>query len=126
MASKQWFTTFDLRFSYHQVKVDPRDLDKTVFICPRGMYMFRTMPFGLCNAGAIFQRLMDIVMTGLHMDIWFVYLDDIIIYSNKLESHLNRLVTVLERLRLASLKLKPVKCVLFQKSVYFLGHANRR
>ena len=64
MASAQWFSTFDMRSSYHQVQVDPRDIDKTAFICPRGMYRFCTMPFGLCNAGATFQRLMDIVMTG--------------------------------------------------------------
>ena len=122
MASAQWFSTFDLRSSYHQVTVASEDCDKTAFICPRGMYRFRTMPFGLCNAGATFQRLMDIVMTGLHMDICLVYLDDIIVYSNSMETHLNRLVTVLERLRSARLKLKPEKCALFQKSVSFLGH----
>jgi len=66
MASAQWFSTFDLRSSYHQVQVDEREADKTAFICPRGMYRFRAMPFGLCNAGATFQRLMDIVMSGLH------------------------------------------------------------
>ena len=122
IASAQWFSTFDLRSSYHQVKVNPGDNDKTAFICPRGMYRFRTMPFGLCNAGATFQRLIDIVMTGLNMDICVVYLDDIIVYSNGLGSHLNRLVTVFERLRSAGLKLKPEKCSLFQKSVSFLGH----
>jgi len=122
MASAQWFSTIDLRSSYHQVKVDTRDCDKTAFICPRGMYRFRTMPFGLCNAGSTFQRLMDIVMAGLHLEICLVYLDDIIVYSNSLESHLNRLVTVLSRLRFANLKLKPEKCIFLQKSVSFLGH----
>jgi len=47
MASAQWFSTFDLRSSYHQVQVHSPDMDKTAFICPRGMYHFRTMPFGL-------------------------------------------------------------------------------
>jgi hypothetical protein len=122
MATSKWFSTFDLRASYHQVMVDPRDMDKTTFICPRGMYRFRTMPFGLCNAGATFQRLMDIVMAGLHLDICLVYLDDIIIYSQSIEQHFERLVTILSRLRLAGLKLKPEKCALFQKAVSFLGH----
>ena len=122
MANAQWFSTFDLRSSYHQVKVNPTDSDKTAFICPRGMYKFRTMPFGLCNAGATFQRLMDIVMAGLHMDICLVYLDDIILYSRTAEEHLERLVTMLARLRGAGLKLKPEKCALFQKEVSFLGH----
>ena len=58
MASAQWFSTFDLQSSYHQVKVNPSDMDKTAFICSRGMYRFKTMPLGLCNAGATFQRLM--------------------------------------------------------------------
>ena len=122
MAMAKWFSTFDLRSSYHQVRVDPRDMDKTAFICPRGMYRFRTMPFGLCNAGATFQRLMDVIMAGLHLDICLVYLDDIIVYSRTPEEHFERLVLMFNRLRNSGLKLKPEKCCLFQKSVSFLGH----
>jgi RNase H-like domain found in reverse transcriptase/Reverse transcriptase (RNA-dependent DNA polymerase)/Zinc knuckle len=122
MANAKWFSTFDLRSSYHQVEVEPQDMDKTAFICPRGMYKFKTMPFGLCNAGATFQRLMDIVMTGLNMNICLVYLDDIICYSSTIEEHLERLMVLLQRLQKAGLKLKPEKCSLFQKSVSFLGH----
>ena len=104
------------------MQVSPEDTGKTAFICPRGMYKFRTMPFGPCNAGATFQRLMDIVMTGLNLNVCLVYLDDIIVFSTTLYQHLERLVTVMERLRTAGLKLKPEKCALFQKSVSFLGH----
>jgi len=78
MASATLFSTFDLRSSYHQVVVLPEDRDKTTFMCLRGMYRYRTMPFGLCNAGATFQRLMYVVMSGLHFDICLVYIDDII------------------------------------------------
>jgi len=122
MATAKWFSTFDLRSSYHQVQVEPQDMDKTAFICPRGQYRFRMMPFGLCNAGATFQRLMDIVMSGLHMNVCLVYLDDIICFSTTIEEHLERLTTILQRLRSSGLKLKPEKCLLFQKSVSFLGH----
>lgn len=122
MASATLFSTFDLRSSYHQVVVAPQDRDKTTFICPRGMYRYRTMPFGLCNAGATFQRLMDVVMSGLHLDVCLVYLDDIIVFSKTVEEHLERLVRVLGRLRSAGLKLKPEKCSLMRKSVTFLGH----
>jgi len=80
------------------------------------------MPFGLCNAGATFQRLMDIVMSGLHLDVCLVYLDDIIIFSKSIDEHLERLMRVLDRLRSAGLKLKPEKCALFKRSVTFLGH----
>jgi len=96
-------------------------MDKSAFVCPGGMYRFRTMPFGLCNAGATFQRLMDIVMTGLNLTVCLVYLDDIICYSLSVEQHLERLTTILQRLRSAGLKLKPEKCSLLQKCVSFLG-----
>ena len=82
MSNAKWFSTFDLRSSYHQVPVELEDRDKTAFICPRGMYRFKTMPFGLVSAGATFQRLMDIVLTGLNLDMCLVYLDDIIVYSS--------------------------------------------
>jgi len=122
MANATLFSTFDLRSSYHQVLVAPQDRDKTTFICPRGMYRYRTMPFGLCNAGATFQRLMDVVMSGLHLEVCLIYLDDIILFSRTIEEHLERLLRVLGRLRTAGLKLKPEKCSLMQKSVTFLGH----
>ena len=80
------------------------------------------MPSGLCNAGATFQRLMDVVMSGLNMNVCLVYSDDIICYSTTIEEHLERLATILQRLRSSGLKLKPEKCSLFQKSVSFLGH----
>jgi len=122
MASATLFSTFDLRSSYHQVQVAPQDRDKTTFICPRGMYRYRAMPFGLCNAGSTFQRLMDVLMSGLHLDVCLVYLDDIILFSRTVEEHLERLVRVLSRLRTAGLKLKPEKCSLMQRPVSFLGH----
>jgi len=115
MAGAKWFSTFDLRSSYHQVQVNPEDMDKTAFICPRGQFRF-----GLCNAGATFQRLMDIVMLGLNLNICLIYLDDTICYSVDIEQHLVRLSSILQRLRSAGLKLKPEKCLLFQKSVSFL------
>ena len=82
LASAKWFSTFDLRSTYHHIMVDPADADKTAFICPRGMCKFRRMPFGLCNAGATFQSLMDIVMSGLHFQVCLVYLGDIIVFGD--------------------------------------------
>jgi len=87
MSSATWLSAFDLRSSYHQIEVAPQERDKTTFICPRGMYWYRTMPFGLCNAGATFQRCVDIVMSGLHLDVCLVYLDDIILFSRTVEEH---------------------------------------
>ena len=74
MAGAVWFSTFDLRNSYHQVPLDPQSSDATAFICNEGQFRFRTMPFGLCNAGATFQRLMDVVMSGLTYEMCLTYL----------------------------------------------------
>jgi hypothetical protein len=122
MTGAQWFSTFDLRSSYHQVEVAPEDRDKTAFICREGMYRYVTMPFGLCNAAATFQRLMDVILAGISYEICLVYIDDVIVFSDSLEQHLERLRTVLGRIRNAGLKLKPAKSFLMQKSVGFLGH----
>jgi hypothetical protein len=122
MSGAKWFSTFDLRSGYHQVELAEEDADKTAFICREGMFKFTTMPFGLCNAGATFQRLMDVVMSGLAFEICLVYLDDIIVFSVTLEQHMERLASVLHRLIDAGLKLKPSKCNLMQLEVEFLGH----
>jgi len=64
------------------------------------------MPFGLCNAPATFQRLMDTVLMGLNFNICLAYLDDIIVYSHDLSSHMERLEKLFQRLKEANLKLK--------------------
>ena len=122
LAGSAWFSTFDLRSGFHQVCLAPEDADKTAFITRRGMFRFRTMPFGLCNAVATFQRLMDLVLRGLNLDICLVYLDDIILFSVTQEQHIERLEMILRRLKEANLKLKPRKCTLMQREVTFLGH----
>ena len=80
------------------------------------------MPFGLCNAPAPFQRLMNVVICGLNQDVLLVYLDDIIIHSGDLPSHPKSIERFLERIRLANLKLKVSKCRILQQEVHFLGH----
>jgi len=81
------------------------------------------MPFGLCNAPATFQRLMDATMLGLNFEICLVYLDDIIVFSDgNPQTHLERLEQLFCRLKAANLKLKPSKCSLLQTSVSFLGY----
>ena len=122
LGGANWFLTMDLRSGYHQVAMDERDKDKTTFVTRRGTYCFNVMPFGLCNAPATFQRLMDCTMRGLNYEVCLIYLDDIIVFSPDLASHLERLETVLARLQSACLKLKPNKCSFLQSSVDFLGY----
>ena len=89
---------------------------------PFGLHQFRVMPFGLCNAPGTFQRLMELVLAGLHWTCCLVYLDDIIIYSKTVEDHFHKLREVFKQLERAGLKVKPSKCSLMQKSVCYLGH----
>ena len=121
LSGSTWFSTFDLRSGFHQVEVHPRDANKTTFICHRGTFRFPKMPFGLCNAPATFQRLMDTVLTNLNFEICLAYLDDIIVFSHDLNSHMERLQRLFDRLREANLKLKPSKCQVLQRQVHFLG-----
>jgi len=87
----------------------------------KGIFGFRVLPFGLCNAPSTFQRLVDMALGGLTWEICLAYLDDLIIFSRTFDQHLERLQKVFDRLVQAGLKLKPSKCALFQKKVKFLG-----
>ena len=80
------------------------------------------MPFGLSNAPACFERLMELVLRGLLWEKCLCYLDDVIVMGKTFEDGLANLELVFERFRAANLKLKPKKCVLFQSEVLFLGH----
>ena len=80
------------------------------------------MPFGLCNAPATFERLMDRVLQGLRWSRCLVYLDDIISFGTTILDALDNLTLIFERLRAYDLQLKSSKCHLFQTSVPFLGH----
>lgn len=122
MTRAEWFSTLDLASGYWQVEVDPQDREKTAFTTPVGLYEFQRMPFGLCNAPATFQRLMQQCLNGQITDSLLVYLDDIIVYSSDFATHLKHLEEVFERLSKHGLKLRPDKCKLFHRQVKFLGH----
>ena len=92
--------------------MDPASQEKTAFVTPDGLFEFQRMPFGLCNAPATFQRLMDRVLGSLKWTHCLVYLDDILVLGRTLEEHNVRLAAVLERLQNAGLTV----------SVSFLGH----
>ena len=88
------------------MEVTAEDREKTAFVTQDGLFEFYVMPFGLCNGPATFQRLMDMVLTGLQWTNCLVYLDDVIIFSHDFKSHLDNLQYVFQRLRSAGLKLK--------------------
>ena len=123
LSGSTWFSTLDLISGFWQVEMDAKDRVKTAFSSGvGGLYQFRRMPFGLCNAPATFQRLMEKVLAGLQWQIAVLYIDDIVVYGSSVDEHLERLEILFDRLRKAGLKLKPSKCTLLRRKVDFLGH----
>ena len=121
LAKSKYFSALDLASGYWQVSMSPESIEKTAFATHSGLYEFAVMPFGLCNAPATFQRLMETVLAGLARDACMVYLDDILVLGATLEEHLQNLSEVFDRLRKAGLRLKPTKCHLAQKEIAYLG-----
>ena len=122
----KFFSTLDLAAGYWQIKMHPESREKTAFATAQGLFEFQVMPFGLTNAPAVFQRLMQRVLMGVNPpqgpDFVSVYIDDILIFSESIEDHLQHLQLVLERLVEAKLKLKPSKCRFIRNQVEYLGH----
>jgi hypothetical protein len=118
----QYFSTLDLAAGYWQIDLEEKSKPKSAFITQDGLFEFNVMPFGLHNAPATFQRAMQEVLRGLHWKFVLVYLDDVIIFSNSFEEHLDHLRQVFDRLQTVGLKLQPKKCTFGQKEVKYLGH----
>ena len=122
LAGAEWFSTLDLKSGYWQVPLDDAAKEKTAFSTGNGLWQFKVMPFGLCNAPATFERLMEQVLLGLPASIALVYLDDIVVPGHTLPHQINNLRQVFECMRKAKLKLSPKKCTLFKREVKYLGH----
>ena len=122
LSKAKYFTTLDLASGYWQVGMNADSQEKTAFVTHSGLYEFRKMPFGLCNAPATFQRLMEAVLHGLARRHCVIYLDDILVFSQTFEEHLQHLHQVFSRLRQAGLRLKPKKCAFVRPKVSYLGH----
>ena len=122
LAGAQWFSCLDVNAGYWQVEADEVDREKTAFTPRRGLFDFKTMLFGLFNAPATFERLMETVLAGLNWQICLIYIDDILVHGESFEAMLTSLDSVLCKLQEAGLKLKPSKCRLFKKEVENLGH----
>ena len=122
LGGSRLFSTLDLTSGYWQVELDESAKEKAAFTTRSGLWEWEVLPFGLTSAPSTFERLMETVLRGLHWKTLLIYLDDIIVFSQDLETHLERLEEVFQRLTSAGLKLKPSKCSLFCKRVQYLGH----
>ena len=120
LGDAKYFTALDLKSGYWQVQLEEDSKEKTAFACHRGLFQFNVMPFGLSNAPAVFQELMNIVLQGCE-EFAMAYLDDVLIFSKNPEEHLRHIETIFERIRQHGLKLKLKKCAFFKEKTEYLG-----
>ena len=118
----QYFTTLDLASGFNQIEVDENDIKKTAFSVENGHYEYLRMPFGLKNAPATFQRVMDHVLKDFIGKICVIYMDDILIFSTSLHEHAESLGRILKALQEFNLKIQLDKSEFLKKETAFLGH----
>lgn len=123
LKGARYFSSMDLATGYWQVPVASRDQHKTAFgTSDGGLFEYLVMAFGLTNAPATFQRLMNKLFEKQLFVFILIFLDDLLAYSESEEEHIKHLEIIFQILRAANLKLKPKKCSFFQTEVQFLGH----
>ncbi|KAK7880009.1 hypothetical protein WMY93_033328 [Mugilogobius chulae] len=121
IGAAKYITTLDLCKGYWQVPLEESSRPYTAFQTPAGLFQFTVMPFGLHGAPATFQRLMDRVLQGCeHCSA--AYLDDVVIFSETWEDHIQHLSLVLKKIEQAGLTLNPAKCEWARQETRYLGY----
>ena len=122
LSGNQYFTTLDLAMGYYQVPLEEDSQDCTAFTTPDGQYKFTRVPFGLVNASAVFQRVINTALGPLRYSVAMAFMDDLLIPGPTFDEALFNLEEVLKVLRRAGLRLKPGKCRFLSDNVEFLGY----
>jgi hypothetical protein len=112
----------DMAMGYHQILMAREDRAETAFSTKEGHWEYQRLTFGLKTAPATFQRMMNVVLSGLTGTRCFVFRDDIVIYAKSLAENDAKIRQVFDRLRGSNLKLKSEKCEFLRKEVSYLGH----
>ena len=121
VGKAKFLTKIDLSKGYWHVPLDEEAVPISAFVTPFGHFQWKYMPFGLRNAPATFQRLVQRVLVGLD-EFTAAYLDDILIFSNSWQEHICHIKEVLKRIRQAGLTIKASKCDFATAEVDYLGH----
>lgn len=121
LKGMMYFTVMDAVRGYHNIPIAKRDRWKTAFISAEGLFQFLTMPFGLKNAPAIFQRFIDALLGSLRWACALAYIDDIVVFTKTILHHAESLNTILKRVIKSGLKLSPEKCHFGYTSLSVLG-----
>lgn len=122
LAGATIFSKLDLRANYHQIRMCAEDKAKTAFKTHHGHYQFKIMPFGMCNAPATFQCVMNVVLNPCLRRSVLVFMDDILVYSQTLEEHVAHLHEVFTLLQQQQLFVKRGKCSFACEQLEYLGH----
>ena len=118
-----YFSCLDLKAGFWQIAMDEALKQYTTFTKGNvGFFECKCMSFGLCNALAMFQRLMQNCLGELNMTYCLIYLDDVIVFLKMEEEHLCHLHIVFECFREHHLKLKLTKCEFFKSEINYLAH----
>ncbi|CAI7921020.1 unnamed protein product [Closterium sp. NIES-53] len=120
LADGVFFTTLDLWQGFNQIKIREEDIKKMAFHGPDGLYEWLYMPFGLRNASAVFQRVMDAVLQDVECAA--CYIDDVVIFSTTEQQHLQDVGKTLAALEAAGLTCHPKKCRWGEQTVQYLGY----
>ena len=118
------YTSIDLAWAFWQIPVRKADRHKTDFACELGLFEWRRMPFGMCNATATFQRAIARAVRNIvnrEGSMVMAYIDDIVIATETVEDHMARLLEVFECLREAGFKMRVAKCDFMKSEIKYLG-----
>ena len=121
-TTAKYFTTLYMNQAYHQISLSKSSKPFDSFCTDWNLYQYNRLPFGLSTGAHVLTRLLYRVFQDLKFDFVYHYLDDVVIYSESFESHLEHIRLVLDRLRMAGLMVKPEKVVFATQEIFFLGH----